>query len=67
MADAVQIRRRGNLLEIALDRPERRNAFDGAMIDGLAAAFADVGDARVVLLRGEGPSFSAGADLDWMR
>ncbi len=67
MADAVQIRRRGHLLEIARDRPERRNAFDGAMIDGLAAAFADVGDARVVLLRGEGPSFSAGADLDWMR
>ena len=67
MADAVQTARHGHLLEVVLDRPERRNAFDGAMVDGLAAAFADVGDARAVLLRGEGPSFSAGADLDWMR
>src|SRR5258707_2939621 len=48
-------------------RPERRNAFDAALIDELAAAFADVGDARVVLLSGDGPSFSAGADVEWMR
>src|SRR5690348_3841607 len=48
-------------------RPERRNAFDAALIDELAAAFADVGDARVVVLSGDGPSFSAGADVEWMR
>src|SRR5947209_13898673 len=48
-------------------RPERRNAFDAALIDELAAAFADVGDARAVLLTGDGPSFSAGADVEWMR
>ena len=48
-------------------RPERRNAFDAALIDELAAAFADVGDARAVVLSGEGPSFSAGADVEWMR
>src|SRR5690348_748083 len=49
-------------------RPERRNAFDAALIDELAAAFfSDVGDARVVVLSGDGPSFSAGADVDWMR
>src|SRR4051812_10085286 len=48
-------------------RPERRNAFDAALIDELRAAFADVGDARAVLLTGDGPSFSAGADVEWMR
>src|SRR5690348_2918321 len=48
-------------------RPERRNAFDAALIDELAAAFADVGDVRAVVLSGDGPSFSAGADVEWMR
>ena len=48
-------------------RPDRRNAFDAALIDELAAAFADVGDARCVVLSGDGPSFSAGADVEWMR
>src|SRR6478752_1757393 len=59
--------RDGPVLEIAMARPERRNAFDAALIDELAAAFADVGDARAVLLSGDGPSFSAGADVEWMR
>ncbi|MGZ4353512.1 MAG: enoyl-CoA hydratase-related protein [Gaiellaceae bacterium] len=48
-------------------RPERRNAFDAALIAELTEAFADVGDARAVVLAGEGASFSAGADVDWMR
>src|SRR5882757_8274721 len=48
-------------------RPERRNAFDAALIGELTDAFVDVGDARAVLLTGDGPSFSAGADVEWMR
>src|ERR1700759_4347948 len=48
-------------------KPERRNAFDAALIDELTAAFADVGDARCVVLSGDGPSFSAGADVEWQR
>jgi methylglutaconyl-CoA hydratase len=48
-------------------RPERRNAFDAALIAELTEAFADVGDARAVVLAGEGKSFSAGADVEWMR
>src|ERR1700751_107793 len=48
-------------------RPERRNAFDAALIDELAAAFGGGGDARRVVLPGDGPSFSAGADVEWMR
>src|SRR5262245_26923248 len=48
-------------------RPERRNAFDASLIAELTTAFTDVGDARAVVLAGEGTSFSAGADVEWMR
>jgi methylglutaconyl-CoA hydratase len=64
---ALRISRDGAVLHVAMARPERRNAFDAALIDELAAAFADVGDARAVVLSGDGPSFSAGADVEWMR
>ena len=59
--------REGPLLRVAMARPERRNAFDAALIAELTAAFADVEDARAMLLTGEGASFSAGADVEWMR
>ena len=52
---------------MTLARPERRNAFDAALIAALADAFADVGDARCVVLAGEGQSFCAGADVEWQR
>ena len=64
---ALRIEREADVLRIAMARPERRNAFDAALIDELAAAFAGVGDARAVVLSGDGPSFSAGADVEWMR
>jgi methylglutaconyl-CoA hydratase len=64
---ALRIEGGGDVLRIAMARPERRNAFDAALIDELAAAFAAVGDARAVVLSGDGPSFSAGADVEWMR
>ena len=63
----LRTERDGPLLHITMARPEQRNAFDAALIDELAAAFADVGDARAVVLSGDGPSFSAGADVEWMR
>jgi methylglutaconyl-CoA hydratase len=55
------------VLRVTLARPERRNAFDAGLIRELTEAFADVGDARVVVLAGEGESFCAGADVDWQR
>lgn len=64
---ALRTERDGDLLRVTLARPERRNAFDAALIAELTAAFADVGDARAVLLAGDGPSFCAGADVEWMR
>jgi methylglutaconyl-CoA hydratase len=64
---SLRIERDGALLRVAMARPERRNAFDAGLIAELTEAFADVGDARAVLLSGDGPSFSAGADVEWMR
>ena len=55
------------MLRVTLARPERRNAFGAELIAELTDAFADVGDARAVVLAGEGPSFSSGADVEWMR
>src|SRR5919202_5008108 len=64
---AVRIERDGPTLRVTLARPERRNAFDAALIAELTDAFADVGDARAVVLAGDGDSFCAGADVDWQR
>ena len=64
---ALRIERDGHVLRVTLARPERRNAFDAGLIGELAEAFADVGDARVVVLAGDGPSFCAGADVEWQR
>jgi methylglutaconyl-CoA hydratase len=64
---ALRIDRDELVLHITLARPERRNAFDAALIGELTEAFTDVGDARAVVLRGEGQSFCAGADVDWQR
>jgi len=64
---ALQVERDGDVLRVTLARPERRNAFNAALIAELSEAFADVGDARAVVLSGEGPSFCAGADVEWQR
>jgi methylglutaconyl-CoA hydratase len=64
---ALKVERDGRVLRVTLARPERRNAFDAALIAELADAFADVGDAHAVVLSGEGPSFCAGADVEWQR
>jgi methylglutaconyl-CoA hydratase len=63
----IRTERDGSVLRITLARPERRNAFDAALIAELTEAFADVGDARAVVLAGEGQSFCAGADVEWQR
>jgi len=64
---SLRIERDGHILRVTLAKPERRNAFDAALIAELTEAFADVGDARAVLLEGDGPSFCAGADVEWQR
>jgi methylglutaconyl-CoA hydratase len=64
---ALRVERYGSVLRVTMARPDRRNAFDAALIAELTEAFADVGEVRAVVLAGDGPSFSAGADVEWMR
>ena len=63
----LKVERDGPVLRVTLAKRERRNAFDAELIAELREAFTDVGDARVVLLSGEGESFCAGADIEWQR
>src|SRR5437879_4268867 len=64
---ALKVDRDDHVLRVTLARPERRNAFDAALIQELTDAFADVGDARAVVIAGEGEAFCAGADVEWQR
>ena len=65
---ALRVEHDGDLLRVTMARPERRNAFDAELIAELTEAFETVGDdVRAVVLSGDGESFSAGADVDWMR
>src|SRR5215211_3603931 len=55
---------------LTLNRPDRHNAFDDALIAELTAALHRLGgdpEVRAVILASSGRSFSAGADLEWMR
>jgi len=70
MSESLSIHRRGAVLRLRLERPELHNAFDAALIARLTGALEAAGadpDVRVVVLEGAGASFSAGADLHWMR
>ena len=63
-------RRAKGVVWLTLDRPEIHNAFDDRLIAELTAELARLGaddGVRVVVLTGAGRSFSAGADLNWMR
>ncbi|TCZ88090.1 enoyl-CoA hydratase-related protein [Lysobacter sp. N42] len=62
--------RDGAVARLRLNRPELHNAFDATVIAALTGALDAVArdpDVRVVVLEAEGASFSAGADLNWMR
>ena len=66
---ALEVVRDGAVATVTLSRPERRNALDPALLAALTDTFGAIGTdpaVRVVVLRGEGPAFCAGADLDWM-
>lgn len=68
--ETLQIRRDGGIATLTMNRPERHNAFDDALIAELTRALralAGEPDVRAVVLAGTGRSFSAGADIGWMR
>jgi methylglutaconyl-CoA hydratase len=66
----IKVNIAGQIAEVWLSRPEIRNAFNERMISELIQAFASLSvreDVRIIILRGEGKAFCAGADLNWMR
>jgi methylglutaconyl-CoA hydratase len=70
MTDSLVREQSGAVLRLRLNRPELHNAFDAALIADLTAALRQAGadvSVRVVVLEAAGASFSAGADLNWMR
>jgi methylglutaconyl-CoA hydratase len=72
MTSHLRVERDGPFARVTLARPEVRNAFHAALIEELRSTFeALAGEApdalRGVVLAGDGPTFSAGADVEWMR
>ncbi|MCX6834311.1 MAG: enoyl-CoA hydratase/isomerase family protein [candidate division Zixibacteria bacterium] len=60
----------GRIGRVSFCRPEIHNAFNGTVITEMSHLFTELAkddDLRVILLTGEGKSFCAGADLNWMR
>ena len=70
MSQTLHCETTAGVARLRLMRPQLHNAFDAALIAGLTAALQDIAAdpaARVLVLEAEGASFSAGADLHWMR
>ncbi|MEO8246660.1 MAG: enoyl-CoA hydratase-related protein [Chloroflexota bacterium] len=72
MSELLRVEREGVVARVTLTRPEVRNAFNAALIGELRATFeafaAEPAEAlRAVVLAGEGTTFCAGADVEWMR
>jgi methylglutaconyl-CoA hydratase len=70
MTESLAIERQGPVGLITMNRPERHNAFDDVLIAELTEALRSMeaeDGIRVIVLSGAGKSFSAGADLNWMK
>jgi len=66
----IRVDRDGPVTRVTLARPKVHNAFGSRMIEELGSVFTDLStddQTRVIVLGGEGKSFSAGADINWMR
>ena len=66
----LEIERKDAVAWIWMNKPNVHNAFDEVLIAELTSALDDLdadGEVRVIVLAGRGKSFSAGADLNWMR
>ncbi|MCP2520467.1 enoyl-CoA hydratase/isomerase family protein [Candidatus Aminicenantes bacterium AC-335-A11] len=68
--ETIIFEEKNQVAKISLNRPEVHNAFNKIMVEELSFAFNEIAKnskIRVVILTGEGKSFCAGADLNWMR
>ncbi|MYC00661.1 MAG: enoyl-CoA hydratase, partial [Chloroflexi bacterium] len=64
---AIEFETDGPIATITMDRPDKRNALNHALLDDLLAALnvvADDDSLKVAILRANGPAFSAGYDID---
>lgn len=61
--ETIRVENDGPLTTITLNRPDRLNAMPPQMADEIGQVFYDLGDARAVLITGEGKGFCSGADL----
>jgi len=70
MSDELLCAVDGGIATLTLNRPGRRNALNGALLDSLRETFVRLEEdhaVRVVVLRGAGPAFCSGMDLNEMR
>lgn len=68
--DTLEVSISGGVAHIWMNRPDRHNSFDETLIYELMEVFLSLDsdpEVRVVVLGGRGKSFSAGADLNWMK
>jgi enoyl-CoA hydratase len=66
--DTIKVERHGPVLRIRMNRPDKLNAQNPALIEEMDAAFTEGAanaDVRVIVLSGEGRAFSAGHDLEY--
>jgi methylglutaconyl-CoA hydratase len=66
----LELQFEGGIATVTLNRPEVRNAFNDEVIAELTATIVEYGarpEVRCIVLAGNGPSFCAGADLNWMK
>lgn len=70
MTDLIQLEKEGNVLTVRLNRPDKKNALNAEMIFGLMELAKELENDRstdIVVLKGKGDSFCAGADLCWFK
>jgi len=68
--ETIRLEQHDTVATVVLNRPEVHNAFNATMISEMTQVFANLAQndgVRVVVLAGEGKSFSAGGDLNWMK
>lgn len=68
--ETLEITQDDAIATVWMNRPAFHNAFNETLINELTQAFSQLGQddsVRVIVLAGRGKSFSAGADLDWMK
>jgi methylglutaconyl-CoA hydratase len=68
--ETIELIETATVVRIKMNRPQVRNAFHPKMIEEITAAFHKIAsqkNIRCVVFSGEGKSFCAGADLEWMR